>query len=84
MKKSKRMRKASPGFSCRLREIRKNQEISTADLASVRQDQIIYIELRRGEGAPFVVGNSPRLTFPTKVKIENITPVPLVLLVIQA
>ncbi len=44
-----------PEFPCQLREFRKAQGKSTADLAreaGVRQDQILYIELKRGEGAP--------------------------------
>ena len=38
----------------------------------------------RSEEHPLIVGNSLGLMLPAKVKVENITPVPLVLLVIQA
>ena len=55
MKKVKRTKKAKSEFSCRLREIRKDQGESAADLAretGVPASKIHYIELKRGEGAP--------------------------------
>lgn len=55
MRKTKRTKKASPEFPCRLREIRKAQGKSVVGLAhetGLPPDKIHYIELKRGEGAP--------------------------------
>ena len=55
MKKAKRTKKAASEFPCRLREIRKDQGESVADLArdtGIPASKIHYIELKRGEGAP--------------------------------
>lgn len=54
-----------------------------------RKPAFLYMDQAQGkiwinrEEHPLIVGNSLGLTLPAKVKIENITPVPLVLLVIQ-